>query len=321
MRKKFTVSLLILALGLLLAATAYGANGIDIPQVTPDSYYVYDQGKVLKQSTVDELNRMLISLEASTSAEVAVVSVKSLNGYDVSEYGVQVAHGMGIGKADKDNGILLLFSKPDHHATIQVGKGLEGTLTDAECGRILREDFKPDMDKGDYDQATLKTIQAIVDVVQKEYSTPAATTGTEANATDDPLSILPCVGIFIVIIAIAGIMFFMVMKDDTPVMSGPDDEYDDEDDTPIRVSHKNKRATSSIITPVIIPAVLPGSGASEPDSDDEGGTIVHYDDDDDDDSSSGSFGSFGGFGDFGGGSDDSFGGFGGGDFGGGGASI
>lgn len=145
-------------------------NEIHIPEPR-SGVYVYDEGAIFDTSIATQLNTILTNLEKATGVEFAVISVKDLSGKTIEEYSITVANKLGIGKKDKNNGILLLISKPDKRVRLEIGRGLEGILNDSKCGRILREFFVPHRENGDYDKAALLTTQAVVNVISADAKT------------------------------------------------------------------------------------------------------------------------------------------------------
>lgn len=148
--------------------TSCEANDIQIPTVKTD-VYIYDQAQVIDDSLENSLNTMLIDLEEKTGIEFAVISIESLNGYTIEHYANTVFNSLGIGKSDEDNGILLLFSPSDTKVRLEIGRGLEGTLTDSKCGRILDQHFVPYRDESNYTSATEMTTKAIISIFMEEY--------------------------------------------------------------------------------------------------------------------------------------------------------
>ena len=111
---------------------------------------------------------MLIDLEKKTGAEFAVISVKSLLGKEIESYSIKVANTLGIGKKDKNNGVLLLISRSDKRVRLEIGKGLEGILNDSRCGRILDEYFVPYRETDNYVDATKLTVQAVINIISAD---------------------------------------------------------------------------------------------------------------------------------------------------------
>lgn len=141
---------------------------IPIPEVQ-QNIYVYDQDNIIDDGTEQKLNALLVELEGKTTAEVVVVTVDSLLDKEIEDYSYELANTLGIGKAEEDNGVLLLISKNDEKVRLEIGEGLEGCLNDSKCGRILDNYFVPYREKNEYSKGTYKTIQAIVSVVADEY--------------------------------------------------------------------------------------------------------------------------------------------------------
>jgi uncharacterized protein len=89
------------------------------------------------------LEQKLASYEQKTSNQIALLSIDSLKGEDVKEYAIKVAMAWGLGQAGKDNGVLILHVQEERKLRIEVGKGLEGVLTDVLSTRISREKMAP----------------------------------------------------------------------------------------------------------------------------------------------------------------------------------
>ena len=140
-------------LSLLLLVTA---GSPVIAQDIPDPVgYVNDFAYLLSSDVVSSLNARLAALENDTSAEVAVVTIDSLNGDTIEEYAVQLFEHWGIGQKNQDNGILFLIAWDENanrfRYRIEVGYGLEGVVTDGRAGRILDNAVLPKTKAGDFD--------------------------------------------------------------------------------------------------------------------------------------------------------------------------
>src|SRR5689334_22186876 len=99
---------------------------------------VHDEAHVLQQATIDQLEKDLKAYEDSTSNQIAILIVQSLDGDVLESYSMRVVEKWKLGQKGKDNGVLLLIAVDDHKMRIEVGQGLEGVLTDAQCSRIIR---------------------------------------------------------------------------------------------------------------------------------------------------------------------------------------
>jgi uncharacterized protein len=123
--------------------------------------FVNDYAGLLKPETRAQLEARLAQLEKDTTAEVAVVTVKSLEGDSIEDYAVRLFEKWGIGKKGKDNGVLLLVALDDRKMRIEVGYGLEPIITDGRAGRIRDNDVLPKFKKNDYEGGILAGVNSI----------------------------------------------------------------------------------------------------------------------------------------------------------------
>jgi uncharacterized protein len=100
--------------------------------------WVHDEANVLSPATKAQLEALLKAERDSTSNQIAVLIVPSLEGEDIDGYGIRVADAWKLGTKKNDNGVLLLVALQDKKVRIEVGQGLEGVLTDALSSRINR---------------------------------------------------------------------------------------------------------------------------------------------------------------------------------------
>jgi uncharacterized protein len=131
---------------------------------------VNDFSNTLSSDEINTLEHKLVAYNDSTSSQVAIVLVKSLNGYEVSDYAVKLAEQWGIGKKEKDNGVLILAAIDDRKITIQTGYGMEGVLPDAICKRIIEQEIKPAFKSGNYYQGLDQATSAIFKFAAGEYT-------------------------------------------------------------------------------------------------------------------------------------------------------
>jgi len=141
--------------------------------------HVHDEAKLLSQHTVDEVERQLSVYEDSTSNQIAILIINSLDGEVLEEYALRVAEKWKLGQKDKDNGVLLLIAVDDHKMRIEVGYGLEGVLTDALTSRIIRNELAPKFRKDDFDAGIISAVNAIIAAIGGEYT--AADSGESAT--------------------------------------------------------------------------------------------------------------------------------------------
>src|SRR6218665_3174733 len=117
---------------LLISISAWAQN--PIPEHS--GHWVHDEAHILSAQTISELEAILKYERDSTSNQIAVLTVTSVEGGDVDGYAIKVFEKWKLGQANKDNGVLFLISVDDRTARIEVGYGLEGILTDIKASHI-----------------------------------------------------------------------------------------------------------------------------------------------------------------------------------------
>lgn len=122
--------------------------------------YVNDYAGILTDWK-PQIEELITAIEKETTAEIAVVTIDSLEGRGLEEYSLEIAQTWGIGKEDTDNGLLLLISVKDKKYRFETGYGLEGTLPDARTGRIGRQVLTPYFQQGRYGQGVLEALKEI----------------------------------------------------------------------------------------------------------------------------------------------------------------
>ena len=141
-------------------------------QTFPDkpNRLVNDYTNTLSQSEILQLEQKLVAFDDSTSTQIAVVLVKSLEGFDVADYAVRLAEKWGIGGSKNNNGVLLLASIGDRKVTIQTGYGVEGALPDAITRRIIENEITPNFRTGGYFAGLDQGTSAIISYTKGEYN-------------------------------------------------------------------------------------------------------------------------------------------------------
>jgi len=130
--------------------------------------YVNDDARMLTADQAQTLERLLAGFERETTHQLVVLTVPSLYGEDIEGFSMRVAEAWKIGKKGKDDGVIMIVAPSDRRVRIEVGYGLEGTLTDAKSSRIIREAMLPRFSSGDYYDGILAGVQAIRTVVSGE---------------------------------------------------------------------------------------------------------------------------------------------------------
>jgi uncharacterized protein len=134
-----------LAAALALVALAAPAAAQTFPALTGR---VVDDAGMLSEGTRAVLTRELAELEAKTTHQLVVVTVKSLQGRSIEDYGVRLGRAWQIGQKGRNNGVLLIVAPNERKVRIEVGYGLEGELTDAVAKLIIEERILPNFRQG-----------------------------------------------------------------------------------------------------------------------------------------------------------------------------
>jgi uncharacterized protein len=153
------VAIFLLALPLLLGAEP-------VSQLHPTDY-INDFAHVLDQTTIAQLDNICLQLDQKAKAQVAVVTINTLDGSDIEGYAVALYKQWGIGSKATDHGVLILLAVQDHKYRIEVGYGLEPILTDGKVGSFGREAV-PLLRQNDYNGAVSLMKSRVADVIAQD---------------------------------------------------------------------------------------------------------------------------------------------------------
>ncbi|MBI4844744.1 MAG: TPM domain-containing protein [Nitrospirae bacterium] len=143
------------------------AAEVSIPD-TPVNYVV-DTAGIIDDASEEMLNGYLRELEEKATAQMAVLTIKSLEGASIEDFSLNVAHNKWrLGQKGKDNGVLLLVSVEDREYRIEVGYGLESILPDSLAGSIGRQYLIPYFRKGDYSAGIINASLAVIKVISTD---------------------------------------------------------------------------------------------------------------------------------------------------------
>lgn len=157
----FALAALVL-IAISFAAGAALAQSLTFPELTGR---VVDDAGILDFDTRQKLEKLSADLEAKTTDQLVVVTLKSLQGTSIEDYGYQLGRKWQIGQKDKNNGVVLIVAPNDKRVRIEVGYGLEPTLTDAISSVIIQGSILPRFRAGDFAGGTLRGAQDIVQVL------------------------------------------------------------------------------------------------------------------------------------------------------------
>ena len=174
MKKKFIFFVIIA-----FALAVFPAFAIDVPFLTGR---VTDNAQILSDETRKAVTANLKAHEEKTTNQIAVLTVPTLDGVSIEEYAVTVFNTWKLGQKGKDNGILLIVAPKDRKLRIEVGYGLEGTMTDGIAGSIIRNAITPFFKNNDYDRGIDEGVRAIINVLEGgQAPTETAKSGEEVK--------------------------------------------------------------------------------------------------------------------------------------------
>ena len=159
-RNTYLVFLGLLASILFLPLTAFAA---DLPALTGR---VVDNAGIIDAATEAALTQKLADFETKGSDQIVVATIPSLDGEEIEPYATRLFRFWKLGQANENNGVLLLVALNDRKMRIEVGYGLEGTLTNLQSKRIIENDMMPAFRAGDFSGGISKAVDDIVMVLE-----------------------------------------------------------------------------------------------------------------------------------------------------------
>ncbi len=131
--------------------------------------WVTDLAHLLTAQQEQQLEALMESYRQGTQHEIALLTLESLEGEPIERVGMEVYRAWGIGTKDKNDGALLVVAKNDRALRIEVGRGLEGTLTDSIAGRIIRDVITPQFKRGRFYEGIDAGIRAMHAAIGGDY--------------------------------------------------------------------------------------------------------------------------------------------------------
>jgi len=184
------------------------ATDLDVILRSPPREYVKDLANVLSIEHTENIQAAISYHRQTSTNQIAILTIPSLKSRPLEDLSLTVARAWGIGTKENDNGVLLLIAMKERKIRIEVGYGLEGALTDAIAGSIIRNEMTPSFKTGAYGFGTWMGVEAIIEAIEGEYNVKE-----RSRSSREPLSpfwifvilsplfifyfIIPAVGIFL----------------------------------------------------------------------------------------------------------------------------
>jgi uncharacterized protein len=175
-------------------------HALDVP---PLQGYVNDYAVMISPAAKERLEGELKAFEQSDSTQLVILTIPSLQGETIEEFGIQVAEAWKIGQKNKDNGIIILIAKQEHEIRIEVGRGLEGRLTDLLAGRIVNLVISPRFKRGDFDGGVMAGVLALIDATRGEFKAEGRPPAKQTRGLHSFLVFL--VAFFVVLIMVSSL--------------------------------------------------------------------------------------------------------------------
>jgi uncharacterized protein len=205
---------LFLSVALLFAFSIFAQEGM-IPVKPEPAQFVNDYAEVIPAEQEALLEQKLKDFDQATSNQFAIVIIKSLKNNNLEKLATQWFKAWGIGQKDKNNGVLILVAVEDRKMRIEVGYGLESTITNAEADKAIQTLLKPSFRSQEYYTGLKAATSYLMDLAKKAYNQPqTATTASTQSVSQNMQTREESEGIsaeLAVALIVAGIVLFMVL--------------------------------------------------------------------------------------------------------------
>lgn len=191
------IKLLLLTFSIFLGTFVSAQSEFEIPDAPSKIYPVNDYANVLSEQQKDFINKKLITYSDSTSTEILVCTVKTINGDDINFVGARWGEKWKIGQKKSNNGIVLLIATDDHKLTIQNGRGTEDAMTDMMSGIIINQYMVPYLKENNFYEAINSGTDQIINVLQGKFKAKKS-----AENEDDFSGLMVAIIVFVVIMFI-----------------------------------------------------------------------------------------------------------------------
>lgn len=195
--KRWTIPVIIVSLILLLQV----ASAVEYPHIEK---YVNDYANIIDPEYKDKIQRLAENIDKNTTVEIAVVTIESLEGDSPENYANTLFRQAGIGKKDKNNGLLILVAKNDRKYRFEVGYGLEGSITDSYKVPIGTKIIEPNFKQGQYGKGIYESMIVVEGLVTNNSEVVSKYLGSNSGSEipDWLIIVIIFVIIFIVVIVL-----------------------------------------------------------------------------------------------------------------------
>lgn len=193
----------------LAALFAFAPMALADPTFPALSGRVVDEARILMPATEEAITAKLAALDGETGDQFVVVTLDSLQDYEIEDYGYRLGRHWGIGQSENDSGVLLIVAPNERKVRIEVGYGLEPTLTDALSNQIIQNDILPPFREGGYARGIEAGVDAVIAQLkldpEEARARAAAAVPSEAEAPILPGIIIALIFVFFFLALLGGL--------------------------------------------------------------------------------------------------------------------
>ncbi len=193
----------ITALVLVLCLLGLLAMGQNIPPKPSPPKLVNDLAEILTREQELHLEEKLVRFDDTTSVQIAVVTIASLEGAEVGEYATELGRKWQVGNKETNNGIVLLISKGDRKVFIAPGYGLESKITDYEAKAIIDREIIPNFKNGSFYRGIEEGVDALMQATQGAYKAPKGYANRGGGDNEEGIALIIFIIIIIIFVLIA----------------------------------------------------------------------------------------------------------------------
>ena len=132
--------------------------------------YISDNANIITRNDYSAIESIIRELKSETTAEIAVVTVNSLQGQNIEDVAVQIGRTYKVGAKNINNGIVLLVAPNERTARIEVGMGLENTITNNKADNIMNDDMIPYFAQNEYSKGIYRGVASLADIIANSYN-------------------------------------------------------------------------------------------------------------------------------------------------------
>ena len=188
---------------LLLVAALFATNLSALEVPPPPSQWVTDAGGLLDPAQKDALNRKLADFEQTSGAHFIIYTFRSLEGESIEDFTIRCVERWKVGQKKYDNGLVLFVFVEERKVRIEVGYGLEGTITDAFASRVIRDVIAPHFQRGDWAGG----LNAAADAIIAKIKTGEEPVSPFRPRIDGEPASIPGIAVFIILFVL---IFFVL---------------------------------------------------------------------------------------------------------------